>query len=178
MSRRIGSRQSYAARITWTGNDGEGTAAYSSYRRQYRIAVEGKPELVGSADAAFRGNAELHNPEDLFLAALSACHMLFFLSLCARSGVRVTAYEDEAVGRLVLHPAGGGRFEQITLRPVVTIATDDAIARARQLHETAHKLCFIANSCSAPIRVEPVIRSRDGGESADATPRDELPCST
>jgi organic hydroperoxide reductase OsmC/OhrA len=168
MSRRIGSRQSYAARITWTGNDGDGTAAYSSYRRQYRIAFEGKPELVGSAAAAFRGNAELHNPEDLFLAALSACHMLFFLSLCARSGVRVTAYEDEAMGSLVLHPAGGGRFELITLRPVVTVATDDAIARARQLHETAHELCFIANSCSAPIRVEPIIRSRDAGPRAPA----------
>jgi organic hydroperoxide reductase OsmC/OhrA len=170
MSRRIRARQSYAARITWTGNDGEGTAAYSSYRRQYRIAVQGKPELVGSADAAFRGDARWHNPEDLFLAALSACHMLFFLSLCARSGVRVTAYEDEAMGSLALHPAGGGRFEQITLRPVVTVATDDAIARARQLHQTAHELCFLANSCSAPIRVEPTIRSRDEDGRAPAVP--------
>jgi organic hydroperoxide reductase OsmC/OhrA len=168
MSRSSGEPRNYATRITWTGNAGEGTAAYSSYRRQYVISVEGKPELVGSADAEFRGDAHLHNPEDLFLASLSACHMLFFLSLCARGGVQVTAYEDEAIGRLVVHPAGGGRFEQITLRPVVTVATDDASARARELHETAHEFCFIANSCSVPIRIEADIRSRDAAESAQA----------
>jgi organic hydroperoxide reductase OsmC/OhrA len=157
MSRSIGARHVYTTRISWTGNLGEGTAAYSSYRRQYLISIKGKPELAGSADPAFRGDAQQHNPEDLFLASLSACHMLFFLSLCARSGVRVTAYEDEAQGSLVVHPAGGGRFEQIALRPVVTVASDDTIARARQLHETAHELCFIANSCSVPIRIEPII---------------------
>lgn len=148
-------RHDYAARIIWTGNPGEGTATYAGYRRQYLISIDGKPELVGSADASFRGDPQWHNPEDLLVASVSACHMLFFLSLCARSGVRVTAYEDEARGNIVMHPAGGGKFEQIMLQPVVTVASEDMIAQARLLHDTAHELCFIANSCSVPIRIDP-----------------------
>jgi organic hydroperoxide reductase OsmC/OhrA len=151
------------ARIAWTGDLGEGTSAYSAYSRRHRISVEGKPDLFGSADPAFRGDAGMHNPEDLFLASLSACHMLFFLSLCARDGIRVTTYEDEAQGRIERQPGGGGRFAEITLRPVVTVTGEEAVQRARQLHETAHRLCFIANSCSVPIRIEATVEPhRDG----------------
>jgi organic hydroperoxide reductase OsmC/OhrA len=102
--------------------------------------------------------ADRHNPEDLVLASISACHMLYYLSLCARKGVRVEAYEDEAEGRMVVQSGGGGRFEEVTLRPVVTVAGEGAIEIAKQLHEAAHELCFIANSCSVPIRIDPVIR--------------------
>jgi organic hydroperoxide reductase OsmC/OhrA len=158
MSTTPGARHHYAARITWTGNLGPGTSAYTEYGRQYRISVRDKPDLHGSADAAYRGDAHRHNPEDLFLAALSACHMLFFLSLCARGGVRVIAYEDDAQGSIVADPGGGGRFEEITLRPTVTVMAADTIGRAQQLHETAHELCFVSNSCSVPIRIEPVIQ--------------------
>jgi organic hydroperoxide reductase OsmC/OhrA len=150
-------RHTYTARITWTGNRGDGTAAYSAYSRRYRISIEGKPELLGSADPAFRGDAGMHNPEDLFLASVSACHMLFFLSLCARNGIRVAAYDDAPEGRLDLQPGGGGRFAKITLRPVVSVTDEEAIPHARRLHETAHRLCFVANSCSVPVYVEPIV---------------------
>lgn len=162
----------YTARISWSGNLGEGTSAYSAYSRRHRISVEGKPALLGSATPAFRGDAELHNPEDLFLASLSACHMLFFLSLCARNGVCVTAYEDEARGCIEMHPGGGGRFAEIALRPVVTVTDDGAVEQARQLHETAHQLCFIANSCGVPVRVEPDVQVHREVP-ADTTPHEE-----
>ncbi|MBA2564200.1 MAG: OsmC family protein [Gemmatimonadetes bacterium] len=150
----------YAARLIWDGNTGEGTAGYTSYGRQYRVLVAGKPDLAGTADPAFRGEADKHNPEDLFLASLSACHMLFYLSLCARKGVRVLAYEDDVQGRMVMRADGGGKFEEVTLHPSVTIADGKSAALAAQLHDTAHELCFIANSCSVPIRHEATVRVR------------------
>lgn len=149
----------YTARVVWDGNTGEGTARYAGYGRQYRVAVDGKPELAGSADPAFRGDADRHNPEDLFLASISACHMLFYLSLCARGGVRVLAYEDQARGTMRVDAGGGGRFEEITLHPVVTIDGASDAALAARLHDRAHELCFIANSCSVPIRHQPAVRA-------------------
>lgn len=144
----------YRSHIVWDGNLGDGTASYATYGRQYRVVVAGKPDLNGSANPVFRGEAGKHDPEDLFLAAIAACHMLSYLALCAREGIRVVAYEDDATGTLVLDASGGGRFEQVTLRPAVTIADGDP-ERAAQLHHKAHQQCFIANSCSVPIRIEP-----------------------
>src|SRR2546423_13826445 len=79
----------YNARIVWDGNLGDGTSTYAGYGRQYRTVINGKPDLAGSADPSFRGEREKHNPEDLFLASISACHMLTYLALCARQGVVV-----------------------------------------------------------------------------------------
>lgn len=149
----------YDARLIWDGNLGQGTADYAGYGRQYRILVDGKPELTGSADPAFRGDAKRHNPEDHFLAAISACHMLSYLALCARKRLVVLAYEDAAHGTMTTTADGGGRFEQVTLRPIVTIAAGQDEALAVRLHEAAHKVCFIANSCSVPIRHEATIRT-------------------
>ena len=139
----------YRARIIWEGNRGVGTADYARYGRGYRVLIADKPDLLGSANVAFRGERERHDPEDLFLSAVSACHMLAYLALCARHGVRVIEYEDAPSGELVHDASGGGRFGEIVLRPSVTI--DDAAREqaAIALHETAHTRCFIANSCSA-----------------------------
>jgi organic hydroperoxide reductase OsmC/OhrA len=143
----------YRARVIWEGNSSGGTSSYASYGRQYRIVVAGKPDLACTADPIFRGDADKHNPEDLFLAAISACHMLTYLALCARGGIRVVNYEDDATGGMELDASGGGKFVEVVLRPAVTIAAGDA-ATAAKLHERAHALCFIANSCSVPIRHE------------------------
>jgi organic hydroperoxide reductase OsmC/OhrA len=158
MSSTVNAPHEYAARVRWTGNLGEGTSGYAAYGRRYDVLVEGKPDLEGTADPAFRGEADRHNPEDLFLASISACHMLSYLALCARSGVRVTAYEDDARGTIALHRGGSGRFEEVTLRPAVTVCNAETADLARRLHDKAHELCFIANSCSVPIHVEPVVR--------------------
>jgi organic hydroperoxide reductase OsmC/OhrA len=158
------SPHTYTARLIWDGNRGEGTASYQVYGREYRILIAGKPDLLGTADAAFRGVRDRHNPEDLFLASLSSCHMLSYLALCARQGIQVVAYEDEASGTLELRADGGGRFTEVTLRPRVTIADAQHEGVARELHAVAHDRCFIANSCSVPVHhdaavhVDPTLR--------------------
>lgn len=148
----------YATHLIWHGNQGGGTSHYDGYGRDYRVLVEGKPALAGSADPAYRGDATLHNPEDLFLASLAACHMLSYLALCARRGVRVVEYEDRARGTLLTNSDGGGRFESVTLCPVVTVAQGSDEALALQLHATAHARCFIANSCRTLLLHEPTVR--------------------
>ncbi|MGZ8868580.1 MAG: OsmC family protein, partial [Thermoanaerobaculia bacterium] len=108
----------------------------------------------------FRGDPGRHDPEDLFLTAISSCHMLSYLALCARRGINVIAYEDDARGTLVLD-GDGGRFSEVTLRPKVTISSGD-LDRAKELHHRAHEECFIANSCSVPIRCEATVVTGDG----------------
>ena len=148
----------YKARLVWDGNLGDGTSTYTGYGRKYRVQFDGKPDLPGSADPIFRGDANVYNPEDLFVAALSSCHLLSYLALCARSRINVVAYEDDASGTMVMRPDGGGKFESVTLRPSVTIAAGSDEKRAMDLHETAHDMCFIAASVSIPVQHEPVIR--------------------
>jgi organic hydroperoxide reductase OsmC/OhrA len=150
----------YETRLTWTGNTGAGTSGYERYSRSYRIAIEGKPNLNGSADPVFRGDAAVHNPEDHFLAAISGCHMLSYLALCARRGVNVVAYEDHARGVLRLS-GGGGSFEQVTIAPVVTITDALHEALAMELHDRAAESCFIATSCRVPIHHHPTIRVKE-----------------
>lgn len=149
----------YSATLVWEGNTGEGTARYDAYSRRYRVSIEGKGELEGSADPSFRGDPALHNPEDLLLASLSACHMLTYLALCAQRGIKVLSYVDSATGRMQVDRDGGGRFEEVVLRPEITIQGSEQLARATELHERANKLCFIAASCNFPIRHEPRMSS-------------------
>jgi organic hydroperoxide reductase OsmC/OhrA len=151
----------YKAHLVWEGNLGDGTTTYTGYGRKYRLKIDGKPDLLGSADPVFRGDANVYNPEDLFVAALSSCHLLSYLALCARTKINVVAYEDEASGTVVMRPDGGGKFESVTLRPIVTIAPGSDEKRALELHETAHDLCFIAASVSIPVLQEPQIKIAD-----------------
>lgn len=145
----------YQVKVVWTGNRGSGTSAYAAYARDHQVIVKGKPILEGSADAAFRGDPRRHNPEDLLVAALSTCHMLWYLHLAAKAGVVVTGYRDEAEGEMEGDDEGG-RFTEVVLRPTVTIqAGDPALAEA--LHADAHRRCFIANSVSFPVRHRPTI---------------------
>lgn len=146
----------YASQLEWTGNTGTGTSSYDSYSRQYMVQIDGKSMLHGTADKAFRGDPALHDPEDHFLAAISGCHMLSYLALASLKGVVVTAYQDAASGVLEVE-RGSGQFTSVTLRPVVTIAAGSDRDQALALHDTAHDQCFIANSCSVPIRHEPTI---------------------
>lgn len=149
----------YNAHLIWDGNRGDGTTNYATYGRQHRILIDGKPELAATADVAFRGEADKFNPEDLFLAAISSCHMLSYLALCAKYKINVLAYEDAATGMMKEDGKGGGRFVEVVLHPVVTIADAEQIERATKLHERAHETCFIANSCSVPIHHQPVVRA-------------------
>ena len=86
----------YKTLLVWEGNQGDGTSTYQGYGRRWRVRIDGKADLVGSADPGFRGEPDKHNPEDLLVASLSACHMLTYLALCARNRISVVSYRDEA----------------------------------------------------------------------------------
>lgn len=147
----------YAVRVTWTGNTGAGTAAYQCYERAHDISAEGKATIAGSSDPAFRGDASRWNPEDLLVAALSACHKLWYLGLCSRNGVTVTAYQDSAEGVMAEEASGAGQFTSVTLRPHVTISANSDAAKALELHHEAHAMCFIARSINFPVKNEPTV---------------------
>lgn len=146
----------YTIALKWTGNLGSGTTGYTQYSRNHEWKVEGKPVIYSSADPAFRGEATRYNPEELLLAALSSCHMLWYLHLCADAGIVVIAYEDHPTG-IMEEQQNGGRFVSVKLKPRVTITDSQQIERAQELHREAHQQCFIANSCNFPVTHEPVI---------------------
>ena len=121
----------YATTVTWTGNPGGGTNRRGNHSRNHEIAVEGKPAIPASSDPAFRGDPTRYNPEDLLVASLSACHMLWFLSLCGKAGIAVTGYVDHAEGTMEETPDGGGHFTLVVLRPEITLAPGADRARGR-----------------------------------------------
>lgn len=144
----------YNTRTEWTGNLGAGTADYRAYSRDHVLSAAGRPDVQGSSDPAFRGDAARWNPEDLLVASLSSCHMLWYLHLCTQAKITVLAYRDDATATMVEDEGGGGRFTAALLKPVVTIAAGGDMARAEALHEDAHRLCFIANSVNFPVTIE------------------------
>lgn len=149
----------YSVTLEWTGNKGTGTATYGGYDRRHEIYADGeKPPIPGSSDPMFRGDPSRWNPEELFVASLSACHKLWYLHLCAISHVVVTAYVDHAEGEMEESIDGSGHFRRVVLHPEVTIAPGSDVEKARELHAAAHAKCFVANSVNFPVEQEPTIR--------------------
>ena len=144
----------YELTTTWTGDRGRGTADYRAYDRSYDTISPGRPPIHGSSDPVFRGDPLRWNPELLLVAALSQCHMLQYLHLCAVNGVVVVDYRDSAHGSMSEDDSGGGRFTDVLLRPVVTVAEPGMVQRAEALHAEASAKCFIASSVSFPVRHE------------------------
>lgn len=156
----MGKEHFFEANIRWTGNLGEGTNNYQAYSRNHVISVDGKADITSSSVPVFRGDASLHTPEDLLVAALSSCHMLWFLHLCADAGVNVLEYSDKATGTMVVKKGGTGKFEEVTLHPIVVVAEPGMIEKANSLHKEANAKCFIANSCNFPIKHEPSCKAK------------------
>lgn len=150
-------RHTYKTDIAWTGNIGEGTSTYRSYRRDHAIAAPGKPEILASSDPAFRGDPARYNPEELLVASLSSCHMLSYLHLCAVNGVTVMEYHDSATGVMEEGKDGSGQLIHVVLRPEVKVSPASDAAKAASLHAEAHHYCFIARSVNFPVEVEPNI---------------------
>lgn len=146
----------YSSTLEWTGNLGTGTSQYKAYSRSHTIHCNGKPIIYGSSDPAFLGDASCYNPEELLLASLSACHMLWYLHLCADAAVQVLAYTDNAEATMQ-EDKEGGRFTQVRLYPSVQVAHHSMIETALQLHHAAHQKCFIANSVNFPVNHLPKI---------------------
>jgi organic hydroperoxide reductase OsmC/OhrA len=148
----------YVVTVEWTGNTGTGTSGYRGYERRHEIrGADRKPPIPGSSDAAFRGDAARWNPEELLVAALAACHKLWYLHLCADAGIAVVAYVDRAEGIMTEDADGSGRFERVTLRPTITLAPGSDAEKARALHDDAQRKCFVANSVNFPVGHEPTI---------------------
>lgn len=149
----------YNATIKWTGNtNGNGTASYKSYERSYEVIIADKKVIQGSSDPAFRGDNTKHNPEELFLASISSCHMLCFLHLCAQEGITVMSYIDRAEGKMIENKDDSGQFKEVVLKPKVIIKEEEKKSLINSIHEQANKMCFIANSCNFEIRHEPQTR--------------------
>lgn len=148
----------YSTRLNWTGNSGSGTSDYKLYERSYQISIDGKPILEGSSDPEFRGDKSKYNPEELFLASISSCHMLWYLHLCSVNNVVVVEYKDEAKGTMIENKDGSGQFESVTLYPSVVVQNGSMIELASSLHQQANKMCFIANSCNFEIGHEVEVR--------------------
>ena len=151
-------KHNYSLNIKWTGNKGEGTTRYDAYDRSYIISGENKVDILGSADAPFRGDITKYNPEDLLLASLSSCHMLWYFHLCADAGIIVTDYIDNPTGILVQNETGSGSFSEVTLNPIVTVSDSSMIEKANQLHEKANQFCFIANSVNFKVKHNPTCK--------------------
>ena len=149
-------RHEYTLTCRWTGDLGEGTRSYQSYSRQHRIDILGKPALIGSSDPAFLGDPAWHNPEELLLASISACHMLWYLHLCSANKLVLREYTDAAQAWMEENESGGA-FTLAVLRPHCRFDNEEDEVKARNLHHEAHRLCFVANSLNFPVRCEPVI---------------------
>ena len=145
----------YKATIQWTGNTGTGTSGYKDYERSHIISVDNKADIDASSDPAFRGDKTKYNPEELFLASISSCHMLWYLHLCSVEKIVVVSYTDHASGTMEESADGSGHFKEVTLHPLVVVTDEKMIAKANELHHKANELCFIANSCNFPIRHVP-----------------------
>lgn len=138
--------------LTWTGS-----TADKDYSRDGTAKPVGKHHSVPvSTAAAFGGNPEYWNPEDLFGAALGNCHMQTFLALAAKVGVDVRSYEDVVV--TVLDEVDRvTRVTKVVLQPTITISSDSDPAKAKKFFEKAHKYCFIGNSTTAEVVMDPTI---------------------
>src|ERR1700675_408788 len=130
----------YQITVTWTGNTGTGTSHYRAYGRDHQISAGTKcAPVLGSSDPAFRGDPSRYNPEELLVGSLSACHMLWFLHLCADAGIVVTDYHDDAEGIMVTHEDGTGEFTKVVLKPRAVITDPSRVAEATALHTRAHE---------------------------------------
>ncbi|MGH3253190.1 MAG: OsmC family protein [Trebonia sp.] len=154
----------YDVAVTWTGNRGTGTSGYRDYGRDHEVGADGRPAIGGSSDAVFRGDKTRWNPELELVAALSQCHMLAYLHVCALAGVVVTAYGDAPYGLMAETDDDGGHFTEVVLRPRVTVASAGMAEKAATLHADASEKCFIASSVNFPVRHEPSVTTAGAAE--------------
>ncbi len=148
----------YRISTLWTGNLGSGTSAYRAYSRNHEISAAGKlAPIAGSSDPLFRGDPARYNPEELLIAAISACHMLWVLHLCADAGIVVTEYAGHAEGEMAAQADGSGEFTRVVLRPYMKILDAERITDVARIHHTAHDLCALARSVNFEVTCEPEI---------------------
>ena len=150
----------YHATITWKREAPDADFAKGRYSRGHLWRFDGGVEVMASASPqvvpkAF-APADAVDPEEAFVASVSSCHLLTFLDLARRAGFVVDAYNDDAEGLMEKNAEGRYWISRVTLRPRIAFADrSPAPAELQALHEAAHRDCFIANSVTTDIRVEP-----------------------
>ncbi len=143
----------YVAKLHWTL--GKDTLAAGQYNTNHRMKFSGGLEAIMTSAPDWGGDARYVNPEEAMAAALSSCHMMTFLALCAKAGWKLTSYEDRAVARLGKTPDGRMRVESITLHPEMGFEAGHEIEKSEleKMHERAHRYCFVANALSCEMQV-------------------------
>jgi len=149
----------YKLSAKWMGNKGTGTSGLKDYDRSHTVTIANKPELHLTTDNPAVGDKTKLNPEDLLVTAISSCHMLSYLYVCAIEGVVVTDYIDNATGIMIEKDEGGGQFETVTLNPTVTVSENSMVEKAIDLHHKAHEICYIANSVNFEIICNPICKT-------------------
>jgi len=151
-------KHEYRTSTRWTGNLGDGTSGYRNYSRAHETTGPGKLHAIeGSSDPEYRGDASRYNPEELLVAALANCHMLWVLHLCADAGIVVTEYDDDAWGESKDHADGSGEMTQVILRPRVRITDASRSGDMVRIHARAHELCTMARSVRFAVTHEAVV---------------------
>lgn len=147
------SRESnFTSRVRWTGSYVPGQAGGRSYTRDILVEPDGKPPIPGSAGVRFFGDDTRYNPEDLMLASLAECHLLTYLALATKAGIRLESLRIEIQGTLGT-VEGKTRFVRAELTAHTALAPGGDAERARALHAEAHEGCFMASSVNFPIGV-------------------------
>jgi len=147
------------ATIRWFASPGEDFAK-GQYSRAHSWNFDGLANVSASASPHIVpmpwANPDAVDPEEAFVASAASCHMLFFLDFARRAGVIVTSYEDEAEGVMEKGDDGKMRITRVTLRPKIVYGdvapTEEMLG---DLHHKAHEACFIANSITSEIVIEP-----------------------
>lgn len=152
-----GTTHRYRATCAWEGSTGAG---YDAFDRTHEARAEpAEPRLTLSGDPAFRGDPRHLNPEQLLVLAASSCQLLSFLAVAARARIDVVGYRDDAEG-VMPDDARPQRVTRIVLRPEITVRGEVAASRLEHLCEVAHRECYIANSVTTEIVVEPTFAIR------------------
>lgn len=140
--------------LNWISNQKSSDKSVRFYSKSHTIKIEGKDDLKVSAAKAFKGDPSLYNPEDLLLSSLTSCHMMSYLYCCSINDLEIISYQDYSEAFLEVNADGSGKITKVILRPTVTIKEEENVQLAKDLHQKASELCFIANSCNFLIEHE------------------------
>ena len=149
----------FTSHLEWAGAAKGATADPATFSRDLEVSVDAMTLPMSSAPS-FRGDPSRANPEQLFVASLSACQALTYLFLAAKNGVPVVGYTDDAEGRLGIVD-GRIRMSRVTLRPRITLEATANETLARELVAKAHEGCFVANSISTSVQIVPIFAFAD-----------------
>lgn len=150
----------YKVKTQWNGNKEDGNKNIRKYDRSHSVSIANKPVLHLTTDNKAVGDANKLNPEDLLVSAVSSCHMLSYLYVCALESIVVLDYFDNAIGTMIENETGGGQFKEIVLYPEIIVAHESMIEKAIALHHEAHKICYIANSVNFEVNCHPICKAK------------------